>query len=98
LQIRGVRIAILVFVIFYETRIVVNGRHLVWLGHGGFDLAGGRHSTGGSKLSGQSGAEREKARSWRSGSDMEPERERSPRRRRLAKVWLAESGFVEKIP
>ena len=23
------------------------GRHLVWLGHGGFDLAGGgRHSTG----------------------------------------------------
>ena len=46
LQIRGVRIAILVFVIFYETRIVVYGRHLVWLGHGGFDLAGGRHSTG----------------------------------------------------
>ena len=59
LQIRGVRIAILVFVIFYETRIVVYGRHLVWLGHGGFDLAGGRHSTGGSKLSGESEAERE---------------------------------------
>ena len=53
-----VRIGILVFVIFYETRIVVYGRHLVWLGHGGFDLAGGgRHSTG--CLPGESGAERE---------------------------------------
>lgn len=37
---------ILIFVILNQTALVVHGSHLVWLGHGCFNLAGGRHSTG----------------------------------------------------